>query len=39
MCAKACEKIKDDETMAACAKRCRDCASGCREMKVQIEKG
>ncbi len=30
-CAIECEKHKDDEACAACAKVCRDCAQSCRE--------
>jgi hypothetical protein len=31
-CAAACEKHKDDERMAKCAKACRDCAKECKAM-------
>jgi hypothetical protein len=31
-CAAACEKHKDDERMAKCAKACRDCAKECKNM-------
>jgi hypothetical protein len=30
LCAAECEKFKDDATMQACAKSCRDCAKACR---------
>jgi hypothetical protein len=31
-CAEDCERFKDDEMMAACAKACRRCEASCREM-------
>ena len=31
-CAAACEKHKDDDLMAKCAKACRECAKECRNM-------
>lgn len=38
-CAAACEKVPDDEHMAACAKACRTCAESCREMAKMVASG